>query len=179
MEKLHKRLKSKGGFSLIELLLTIVAMLLVTELITMTIQLSTKYYTKSVRSSESQTLSGALATAIQQELQYATKIQPSGSTADGDGFYPGYTYYSRARQHGSGCTLEVKDDGRIYVRKGSGSEAKYYALVGAKTYTYGMTAQMSCKWNLDGYFQVELAIQSGEDTLTETSFRVYPLNDGN
>lgn len=176
MKKIRNKLKSRKGFTLVELLVTIVVMLLVTEIISMTIQLSVKYYTQSVRSSESQTICGALAVAVQEELQYATKVQalPLGSSPDGEGYYTAYTYYSRAREHGSSCELVCKDDGKLYVRKGG----KDYALVGSETYTYGMKAEMDCRWNQDGYFSIDLKVKDGEKEMASQSFDVYPLNDG-
>lgn len=86
MKRIQNKLRGRKGFTLVELLATIIVMLLVTEIISMTIQLSTKYYTQSVRNSESQTICGALSAAVQEELQYATKIQPKpGSTPDASG----------------------------------------------------------------------------------------------
>lgn len=174
MKKILKKRNNRKGFTLVELLVTIVVMLLVTEIISLTIQLSTKYYTQSVRNSESQTICGALAAAVQEELQYATKVQPqTGGTVDAGGYYPGYTYYSRARQHGSGCVLVCKD-GKLYVRKG----ANDYALVGSETYTYDMTADMTCRWNENGYFSVSLKVMDGDKEMAAEDFDVYPLNDG-
>lgn len=176
MNKILKRRRGRRGFTLIELLVTIAVMLLVTEIISLTIQLSTKYYTQSVRNSESQTICGALSAAVQEELQYATKVQPiTGDSADGSGFYPDqrFTYYSRARQHGSSCTL-VCEEGKLYVRKG-GSD---YALVGSETYTYNMTAEMNCRWNKNGYFSVSLKVMDGDKEMASQEFDVYPLNNG-
>ena len=174
MKRVFSAKRSRKGFTLVELLVTIVVMLLVTEIISLCIQLSTKYYTQSVRNSESQTICGALAAAVQEELQYATKVQPQiGSSVDGEGFYPDYTYYSRARQHGSGCVL-VCSDGKLYVRKGTSD----YALVGSETYTYGMKADMTCRWNQDGFFSVSLRVMDGDKELAAQTFKVYPLNDG-
>lgn len=177
MKKMLNKLKSRKGFTLVELLVTIVVMLLVTEIISMTIQLATRYYTQSVRNSESQTICAALSEAVQDELQYATKVQPLplGTPADENGYYASYTYYSRARQHGSSCELVCGDDGKIYVRKAD----KDYALVGSETYTYGMKAELDCRWNKDGYFSVELKVMDGDQALASQSFDVYPLNDGN
>lgn len=175
MRRLLRRVNSRRGFTLVELLVTIVVMLLVTEILSMTIQLSTKHYTRSVRNSESQTICGTLAMAVQEELQYATRVQPpAGSTPDGEGFYPEFTYYSRAREHGSGCALTC-ESGKLYVRKGENA----YALVGSETYTYDMTAQMTCRWNKDGYFRVDLKVLDGTKEMAGESFDVYPLNEGN
>ena len=172
--KSMKKVYNQKGVTLIEMLVTVIVMLLVSEIILLCIQLSTKYYKESVKSSESQTICGSLSLAIQEELQYATKIQPTANGAlDEDGNYQGFTYYSRARQHGSNCSL-VCDDGKIYVRK-SGND---YALLGAKTNSYDLQADMKCRWNPGGFFSVDLKIMDGEKELAGETFFVYPLNEG-
>ena len=172
INKLRKKLRSKKGFTLVELLVTVIVMLLVTEIISLTIQLSVKYYTKSVRASESQVVCSALATAVQEELQYATKISSNTS---------GYTYYSRARQHGSGCTI-VTDGGKVYIKKGS----DLYGIVGSKTYTYDLAAALTTSWDdTDKFFDVTIQVGPDADhdgtlesVLATQEFTVYPLNKG-
>ena len=51
--------------------------------------------------------------------------------------------------------------------------------MGSETYTYGMKAELDCRWNKDGYFSVELKVMDGDQALASQSFDVYPLNDGN
>lgn len=174
MKKILKKWNNKKGFTLVEMLVTVIVMLLVTEIISLCVQLSTKYYTQSVRNSESQTICGALSAAVQEELQYATKVQPlTGNALDADGYYQGFTYYSRARQHGSNCSI-VCNDGKLFVHKGDND----YALVGSETYTYNLKADMSCRWHPDGYFSVTMEVKNGSDVLASEAFDVYPLNEG-
>ncbi|MCQ2405627.1 MAG: hypothetical protein MJ067_00215 [Oscillospiraceae bacterium] len=185
MKKLKKKLRGKGGFSLFEMLIAVIVMLLVSEILTLCVRMSTEYYTKSVTESEGQTICATLSTAVQKELNYATNVQyvkPMGAES-ADGFYEQYTYYSRALQHGSSCSL-VSRDGRLYIHK-AGQE---YDLVGARTYTNGLKAEISSKWNPEECcFSVWIAVYKGdtapEDTgsagvLASQSFNVYPLNKG-
>lgn len=174
MRKILKKTNSQKGFTLLELLVTIVVMLMVTAIIILCVQLSTKYYKQSVKQSESNTICGELSAAIQEELQYATKIQPvDASAVDAEGYYTGFTYYSRARQHGSNSAI-VCDDGKIYVQKGGNN----YGIVGSETYTYDLKADLQCRWHPNGYFRVELKIMSEGTVLAEETFKVYPLNEG-
>ena len=174
MRKILKNTNSQKGFTLLEMLVTVVVMLMVTAIIILCVQLSTKYYKQSVKQSESYTICSELAAAIQEELQYATKIQPVDTSAlDAEGYYTGFTYYSRARQHGSNSSI-VCDEGKIYVRKGGND----YGIVGSETYTYDMKADLRCRWHPNGFFQVELKMMSGETVMAEESFRVNPLNKG-
>lgn len=168
MKKIIKKLKNNRGFSLMEMLACIVVMLLVTGIISLTIQMGVKYFTKSVRDSESQVLCGALTTAVKEELEYATNVQATAS---------GYTYYSRARAHGSGCTIEPNADGQLSVKKGS----VYYPLVGSESYSYNMTATGIINWDsVNRVFSVTLNILDGDgNDLTNETFSVYPLNEGN
>lgn len=174
MRKILKKTNSQRGFTLLEMLVTVVVMLMVTAIIILCVQLSTKYYRQSVKQSESYTICGELAAAIQEELQYATKIQPAdASSYDVDGYYTGFHYYSRARQHGSNSTI-VCDGGKIYVQKGGNN----YGIVGSETYTYDLKADLRCRWHPNGFFQVELKLMSDETVMAEETFRVYPLNEG-
>lgn len=168
MKKIIRKLKNNRGFSLMEMLACIVVMLLVTGIITLTIQMGVKYFTVSVRDSESQVLCGALTTAVKEELAYATNVQPSAT---------GYTYYSRSRAHGSGCTIEANADGQLSVKKGT----QYYPLVGSESYSYDMTADANISWDaVNKVFSVTLTVKDGDgNDLTEASFSVFPLNEGN
>lgn len=186
MKNLVRKLKSRRGFTLMEMLIGIVVMLLITAVILLTVQMSVKYYTTSVRESEAQVLCGSLTNAIKEELEYATAVKGVGS-ADASGVYSDYTYYSRARAFGSGCKIALypADDpvnaNHIAVRKGAD---KYYGLVGSKTYSFDLTVgELDIKWDsANSCFLVSIAIQlSPTDTtvLASDSFTVYPVNEGN
>lgn len=168
MKKIIRKLKNNRGFTLFEMLACVVVMLLVTAIITLTIQMGVKHFTRSVQDSESQVLCGALTAAVKEELEYATNVQTSAS---------GYTYYSRARAHGSGCTLEPNTEGQLSVKKGS----QYYPLVGSESYSYDMTADAVIDWDAANHrFSVSLSVKDADgNDLTTESFYVHPLNEGN
>lgn len=172
MKKLFKKLNSKQGFTLVEMLASIIVLVLVTGIISLTVNMSVKYYTQSMRESAAQELCASLSTAVQEEMQYATSIQKQGTSG-------GYSYYSRARQHGSGCTITAVNGQLVVCKNGKDN----YGLVGSKAYAYGIVATVNSTWNeADQQFDCTINVLESDAAdarvLATKTFSVHPLNKG-
>ena len=71
----RKKLQSKYGLSIVELLSAIIVMLLVTATLVIGVRLGVKAYVESVSMSEAQILCSTLTTTISDELRYADTIK--------------------------------------------------------------------------------------------------------
>lgn len=68
------------GFTLVEMLCTIVIILLISALVVTGVQLGVRSYHRSVSDSEAQVLCSTLTTAISDELRYAGTVHLTGGT---------------------------------------------------------------------------------------------------
>ena len=81
IKRIKNKLKSHQGFTLAELLMTTLIMMIATGMITQTLDLALKQFQKSTQISEAHTLCSALSTYVDGELTYATM---DGSKLTGD-----------------------------------------------------------------------------------------------
>ena len=73
-----KKLKSKRGMTLTELLCGIVVLLLVTSLLTVGVRFAVKTYRTSMASAQAQTLCSTLTTAVTDKLRYCGNVSENG-----------------------------------------------------------------------------------------------------
>ena len=73
-----KKLKSKRGMTLVELLCGIVVLLLITSLLTVGARFAVKTYRTSMASAQAQTLCSTLTTAITDKLRYCGNVSANG-----------------------------------------------------------------------------------------------------
>ena len=73
-----KKLKSKSGMTLTELLCGIVVLLLVTSLLTVGVRFAVKTYRASMASAQAQTLCSTLTTAVTDKLRYCGNVSENG-----------------------------------------------------------------------------------------------------
>lgn len=116
-----KKIKSKAGFSLVEMLFSVLILMLSTSVIIQCFGLGMGNFIKVTRSSEGQLLCTALTSSIQNELTYAKDIDGSGT---------GFTYFSMARKLGEKCTIGVVDN-QVCITSASAT----YPLVSKASYT--------------------------------------------
>lgn len=165
--------KSKKGFTLVEMLTTVVIVVLLSLIFAAFINLTSEYFDKTVRDADAQTLSSTLINAVQDELRYATDIKENG---DGS-----YTYFSTSSKLGQGCTLKdvVKNvngqDRHIIVIDGDRGE---YPLINYGSYVYDINAYIESTFSSEtGKFDVLITIKdAAENEICKREFAVVPLN---
>lgn len=184
-------LRGKKGFTLTELLVATLIMLLATGVLTSTMVLAIRHFFESTQRTEAQFLCASLAEFVEDELSFA-RVDASGET------------WSKG-------THNMGSDIRFYVRPGEGdyqpvdnstadtygrlaingsnymidpSTRNYFKLVTDKTYEvsknkgYDLEAGMSLEWDSSNkWFVVEIKVVDKKDhskVLSEAEFTVKP-----
>lgn len=153
--------RSSGGFTLVELLCTIVVLLLVSALMVTGIQLGARTLRKSVTASESQVLCSTLKTVVSDELRYSGTI---AQTEEGFAFF--------SQNYGEAVSFTTNEDGQVLL---GGNK-----VLPAKSYPYGMQASVTIRsyQPLTRVFDVEIAVRGHDGALlAETAFQVRQLNE--
>ena len=134
-KKLNNKLAGKKGFTLVELLFSILILMLSTTIIIQCFVLGTGNVVRETRASEAQLLCSALSSSLQNELTYARDIKiTDGKLA---------TYFSSSRRMGTDSQIVI-DNGEIKIKSGS----DVYPLVAGSNYTAKNRAGVSGS----GYF---------------------------
>ena len=153
------------GFTLVEMLCTIVLILLISALVVTGVQLGVKSYHRSISDSEAQVLCSTLTTAISDELRYAGTVHLTGESQTYD--MTQFSFFSK--RYGDYAAFTVNSDGQVLL---SGNK-----LIPA----YGARARLAIQYDPSKYcFTVTLSIYDREDSheLTNNSFEVKLLNQG-
>lgn len=113
LRKLHKT----GGFTLTELMATMVILLLVAGIVAAGIPAAARAYVKVVDAANAQVLLSTTMTVLRDELGQATKVNvASATTGEGDGAVTEYTITYRGGNTGSETVLENGTNG-IVIRE--------------------------------------------------------------
>ena len=161
--------KSRGGFTLVEMLCAIVVLILVSMLMVTGVRLGVDSYAKSVSYSEAQVLCSTLKTTVSDELRYSgsvlldadDKVTPKGF------FSQTYTNQTNPNQFPG---FSQDENGRVLL---GGNK-----LLPNKSYPYGLKASVT----LESYdkttrvFHVKITVTRTTQTLAETEFDVQQLN---
>ena len=153
--------RKNGGFTLVELLCTIVVLLLISALMVTGIQLGVRTLRRSVTASESQVLCSTLKTVVSDELRYSGTIT---QTADGFAFF--------SQNYGEAVSFTTNEDGQVLL---GGNK-----LLPKRSYPYGMQAAVTIRsyQPLTRVFDVEITVLDRDGgTLAETSYQVKQLNE--
>lgn len=148
------KLRSRRGFTLTEMIVTVLILTLVAAGMTVGISSALRVYHQSVTYSDAETLTSTLSTALMDELRYARSI--SGEET------PTFT----SLNYGVGVSVGTNADGHVTV----GGKM----LVGSGAYA-GLTANANVTYK-GGLFQVVLTISSGDEAVRTTKFSVQLLN---
>ena len=108
MDKIKEKLKYKKGFTMTELLVSTIIMMLATGLITSTLDLAIRQFHKSTTNSNAQLLCSTLANYVTSELAYATVHVSS----DEDGADV-TTFDSDVHNMGIGASFTTSQDGAV------------------------------------------------------------------
>ena len=134
MKKLANKLKTKlsesKGFTLAELLFSMIILMLSTMIIIQCFNLGVGNVVRETRASEAQLLCSALTSSLQNELTYARDIEVSGGKLT--------TYFSSSRRMGAGCSIDPTG-GEIKITNGT----DVYPLVARSNYTAAERAAVS------------------------------------
>ena len=165
---LKKKLSHSKGFSLVEMLFSILILMLSTTVIIQCFNLGVGNMVKETRASEAELLCSALTSSLQNELTYAQNIKIKDGKLD--------TYFSASRRMGEGSRI-VLDEGMLIIKTNDDK----YPLVASSNYTsvnragvggtntYFLKAYLydnSIQWDSDNnVFKVELWV----DDATKTS----------
>ena len=189
-----RKLCGKAGFSLTELLLCTLIMMLTTSVLVTTMSLAANHYDSVVADSEAAMLCRTLSLSIRDKLSYVVKIEDEGAD--------GITYYSTSQNQeyapfkivlispdNAELTATTGNFGRIVIKYKDPKSGGYvnYNLVNQASYTdYGKGLVTSCivdvHENEDGdkvqYFVVTIGIFKANNTdspIMENKFVVYPI----
>ncbi len=123
-KKIKSKLSKRKGFTLAELLFSILILMLSTTIIIQCFNLGLRNVVRETRASEAQLLCSALSSSLQNELTYARDIKVSGDNLD--------TYFSSSRRMGAESQIFSDVNGELKIKNGSGEE---YPLVAKSNYT--------------------------------------------
>lgn len=130
--------KGQDGFTLVEMLCTIVIMLLVSAAVTVGVRLAVQSYASSITHSESQSLCSAVMDAVSDEVRYAAIQQwPEGQE--------GSRLIFRSSRYTGDRYLDVDGDGRVVVVPVdlTDPDQTTQELLPSKTYSNGMRAELT------------------------------------
>lgn len=191
--ELGQRLKVTAGFTLTEVLATVIILGLVTSGVAMAVTVGTQQFTQSMANSESRMLFSTLQQDMKNDLSYTSTLF-SDETPSGDGVVAvtGYKSLHHGDKNADLCLKALDDDGAV-VEPAVGSGDLTYSgqlalcsmdgkvinrLLGKAAYNYGLTARVRSltydpKTKL---FKVNLAIDSADGVLVDETFSVKALN---
>lgn len=163
MKKLKRKLHSRVGMTLTELLAAIAIMALLGTAISVGTSAALRVYRASTAVSEAGVLKSTLAAAIMDELRYATDIDADASPV---------TYRSDTYGKNVSITVSTADDskGQLLI--------KGQPLVGSKTYTSGLVVKALDIDYREGVFTVTLTVGETDGEITSTAvFKIDPINE--
>lgn len=163
-----QKFRSQKGFTLVEMLCTIIVLLLVSALMVTGIRLAAKTLRKSVMDSESYMLCTTLRTLVSDELRYCGTID----TTDAD---TGVKFFSQ--NYGENCYFSVNDDGHVVLVDSDGESNK---ILTSNSYPYGMMATVAINKydSTTRIFNVTVTVTDSDGgELSSSTFDAKQLNE--
>lgn len=188
--------KKRRGFTLTELLCTLLILSLVMTAAVTGMTALANAYTRMLEKSQAEELSSTLTAAVTHELSYAKYVTVTGNGyADGyapvSGFYSdtyrkcGYVLLTGTDNTASAAWTDTAQKGRIAIQTAAGYTplpGQYnYPIVADDAYSPNLSAQITdLSYNADsGLFRVTLRISSARaDGICTSTFSVQSLNAG-
>ena len=158
---IRKMTGNRKGFSMVELLCTIVVLLLLSGLVAVGVRLAAGSMRTLVMDSEAQTLCATIRSIVSDELRYSGSIQKKGNQI---------SFFSQ--NYAGIVAFSVNEDGQILLGDNK--------LLSKKSYPYDMRAEV----DLTGYdsdsriFDVTVSVTDAEGkVLSDSQFQVKQLNE--
>lgn len=181
--KIRKKLSDRRGFSLGELLVATIILLLASQVLTQGMAFAVRMYNESMTRSHAKQLCSTLTNVIEKELRYTTSIKKDSQGTIVSYFSPTYgktestfeTVDAKGNKVGgtSGGEIAIQvsaDDGTLYwqrlVSSASYSSFDLKANVSSVTFDQGSNA-----------FYVELRILKDGKIIVTNTFNVIPVNN--
>ncbi len=186
-KRIRKICSSEGGFSLTELLIATLIMVLATAALTSALLLAYRHFYKSAQRTEAQFLCASLAEFVEDELTFSKVTVSGGDLSWSKGTHnmgSNIKFYVNTEGGGyveiDGSTLN--EYGKIVIT-GDNYSGNYYKIASDGAYDvesgrgYSLLAGMSLTWDdTNGWFIVEIEVVDKDDktVLSDDRFTVKP-----
>ena len=162
--------RAKAGFTLVEMLCSVVLVILVSIGLANGVQLAVESYTRSIVHSESQVLCETLTTAVSDKLRNCKEISPDAAPLQ---FF--------CEGVGKNSSFAEDADGHVLLGNQAQLAQNEQKLLPDRAYPYGIRASVT----VEGYdaqsrvftVTVQVTNAEGTETLAESEFEVRCLND--
>ena len=123
IRKFYRRLAGSdtGGFSILEMLLAVVILLLATQLVAQSMKLASEHYIESTNRSKAQMIVSTLSDFVRSELTMASDVVVAGGEV---------SFIDGSARLGGRCTLGL--DGHTLCLRNNKTGKAYYPIVGSK-----------------------------------------------
>lgn len=181
------KLKDSKGFTLTELLVATIIMLLVSLGLATGVALSNRQYINSIRQSEAQELYSTLSSVISNELRYTTKVYIDSSVSastDGakiNGFYS--KTYSPSSSNSKPYILIIDENGNETTDFGQlaiGQASNYNRVLNSAVYSKNLGVKVKIYYDeYNNLFNVDLEVGviNGDTIISNRWFSVRALNE--
>lgn len=187
MSIIIKKLRSKKGFSLGELLAATLILLLASQVLARGMEFGVRMYEKSMARSHGKQLCSTLTNTIETELRYTTSIGVQASGESGGGavlssyFSPNYGKTSSSFSAVDAKDRELESGEAAIKITTKDNQVVWQRLLSSASYSsYGLKAQIEpVIWNDEKkFFHVTLHIKDKNEQLIVTNtFDVIPVNE--
>ncbi|MCF0142539.1 MAG: hypothetical protein HUJ75_04100 [Parasporobacterium sp.] len=178
-----KKLKSRKGVTLVEMLLATLILLLASSAMISAVSFSTTQFNKSFSYSQSLTLSSTIRQILNKELRYADQVsvkQVNGKYVLDQYFSDSYGQVSLVTIAKNGEDIDEAEYGLLAVKAGT----TYMELINESTYTNGITVKLLVNdVKLDATntkvasFTVEMTIKMADGTKIADTFSIMPIGN--
>lgn len=173
--RLKKKLQSRGGFTLVEMLAAVLILVLLVLILNTGLDLAVKSYRTMTAESETELLMSSLSDAIYDELRYAREIDVTGEAGSAGGAADPAAITGNLRKYtsvsfGYNTTLSLKE-GQLYA---SGKRLLPSGAYGNGDYAI---QQLDITYDKEAcVFTVSLTVGGADDIKAAAEFKIRPLN---
>ncbi len=173
LKKLLNNKRASKGFSIGEMLVAVLILMLATQIIASAMNIASKHFFESTDESEAQLICATLSDFIRGEITTAGEIRLNGNKLD--------TFLDESGRVGGRCKFDVQSDGKLAMVNVSDSSKLYYPVKGKDgSYAGGRLkiSNFSCETNDNGdsfTVNIEICKTNGGDAIAESNFVIIPF----